>query len=363
MQLPAELQKELVEKAAAKVGNCQELAKHLNIPKSSVHYYRIGRLTMPMSVMETMLEIAGDQALKERITDRGITKDRTWANEYAVSIYREMQRQKLRLPTTAELLQNDELRRKAAAIVSYVLAEGSIWIKRFGWDEAIVNITFADHEEDLYNHFRSLCNDVFAYDIGPHQAPGNGARAIRGFLYSTFIAQWLEGNGVPIGDKSSACVHLPNWVMESPDVATVISALQPWCDGEGCVSRGDRSLSFVLSQSRHTKLTTEDVPSTLSSNGRCISKGSLAKIPLKEMSALDYCRLNHRSEVFDDVFALFVKLRLLAKIDVSHLHLKQDGLWSCEWRITLGHRDTLKMMELGLITQNRKRAWLANSMI
>lgn len=362
MQLPAELQKELVEKAAAKYGNCQELAKHLNIPKSSVHYYRTGRLTMPVSVMERMLEIAGDQDLAERIASRGVTKDRTWANEYAVSIYREMQREKLRLPTTAELRQNDELRRKAAAIVSYVLAEGSIWVKRFGWDEAIVNITFADHEEDLYNHFRSLCNDVFAYDIGPPQAPGNGARAIRGFLYSTFIAQWLESNGVPIGDKSAACVHLPKWVMESLDVATIVSALQPWCDGEGCVARGDKSPSFVLSQSRHTELTTRDVPRTLASNGRSISKGSLAKIPLNGMSVLDHCRIRHRSEVFDDVFALFARLRFLAKIDVSHLHLKQDGLWSCEWRITLGSSDTLRMMDLGIVTQNRKRAWIADSM-
>lgn len=126
MQLPPELQKELVEKAAAKYGNCQELAKHLNIPKSSVHYYRIGRLTMPLSVLEQMMEIVNDDGLRDRIEARGVTKDRSWATEYAQDIFREMCREKVRLPTKEELAENDDLRRKAAAIVSYVLAEGSI---------------------------------------------------------------------------------------------------------------------------------------------------------------------------------------------------------------------------------------------
>lgn len=120
MQLPPELQNELVEKAAAKFGNCQELARHLNIPKSSVHYYRIGRLTMPMSVLEQMLRIANDEGLRGRIESRGITKDRSWATEYAQDVFREMCREKVRLPTKEELNGNDELRRKAAAIISYV---------------------------------------------------------------------------------------------------------------------------------------------------------------------------------------------------------------------------------------------------
>lgn len=110
--------------AAARCGNFQELAKRLNIPKSSVHYYMTGRLTMPVSVMEGMLEITGDQVLMERVTSRGLTKDRTWANEHAVSIYREMCRNKLRLPTRDELERDDELRRKAAALISYISRGG-----------------------------------------------------------------------------------------------------------------------------------------------------------------------------------------------------------------------------------------------
>jgi len=179
VQLPPELQKELVEKAAARYGNCQELAKRLNIPKSSVHYYRIGRLTMPVSVLEQMLEIANDDRLRDRIESRGITKDRSWATEYAQDVFREMCREKLRLPTRGDLEHDAELRRKAAAIISYVLAEGSIWLQKEKFGEHAVNITFADHEEDLYEHFRSLCIEVFRYDIGPAQKPGNNARAIR----------------------------------------------------------------------------------------------------------------------------------------------------------------------------------------
>jgi hypothetical protein len=207
--LPQELQKELIEKAAAKYGNCQELAKHLNIPKSSVHYYRIGRLTIPISILNQMLQIAGDKSLEERIADRGIAKDRTWANEYAISVFREMCRDRLRLPTKDELGKDDELRRKAATIVSYVLAEGSVWLQKEKWGECAVNITFANHETDLYDHFRSLCRDVFFYEIGPPQKPGNGAAAIRGFIYSRFVAEWLIENGVLPGYKSARELHLP----------------------------------------------------------------------------------------------------------------------------------------------------------
>lgn len=78
--LPQELQRELVHKAAATCGNCQELAKRLDIPKSSVHYYLVGRLTMPVSVLKMMLELACDKELEERIRDRGIAKNMTWAN-------------------------------------------------------------------------------------------------------------------------------------------------------------------------------------------------------------------------------------------------------------------------------------------
>jgi len=233
IKLPMELQKELVEKAAARYGNCQELAKALDIPKSSVYYYLIGRLTLPKSLLERMLEIAHDDDLAARVANSGVAMDRLWSIEYAQGIYRDMCKEKLRLPTRSELEQDHELRRKAAAIVSYVLAEGSVWMNKEIWGEHAVNITLAKHEKDLYDHFRALCNEVFRYDIGPPQKPGNGARAIKGFIYSRFVAEWLMQQGVPVGDKAETGSSLLDWVMESDDLFTWTSALQPLCDGEG----------------------------------------------------------------------------------------------------------------------------------
>ena len=208
--LPPELQKELVEKAAAKFGNCQELAKHLDIPKSSVHYYRVGRLTLPLSIIQRMQEIAGDRALSDRISAFGIEKDRTWANEHAASVFREMCRDRLRLPTVNELERDAWLRRRAASLISYVLAEGSVWIKGNRYDEGIVNVTFADHEEDLYRHFQQLCRDVFNYSLGNPQPPGNGAKAVRGFIYSTFVAQWSLATEFRLGTSHRMKSTFPN---------------------------------------------------------------------------------------------------------------------------------------------------------
>ncbi|MBU1914385.1 MAG: hypothetical protein KJ563_04235, partial [Candidatus Thermoplasmatota archaeon] len=236
VSLPPGLQKELVEKAAARYGNCQELAKRLDIPKSSVHYYLVGRLTMPVSVLEKMLAIADDKGLEEQIGEHGTTKDRLWAIEHAKSVFIDMCKERVRLPSREDLRLNDDLRRRTAALVSYVLAEGSVWILKEKWGEHAVNITFAEHETDLYRHFRSLCREVFRYDIGPAQRPGNNARAIRGFIYSRYVAETLVNLGVPVGDKASVESHMPDWVMESTDRATWVAALQPICDGEGCVS-------------------------------------------------------------------------------------------------------------------------------
>ncbi len=355
MQLPPELQKELVEKAAAKYGNCQELAKHLNIPKSSVHYYRIARLTMPVSVMEQMLEIVGDGDLMKRITELGITKDRTWANEYAVSIYREICRERVRLPMRAELIRDDNLRQNAAALISYILAEGSVWIKGNRYDEGIVNITFASHEGDLYSHFRILCREVFDYDIGDPQEPGNGAKAIRGFIYSTFIAQWLVSNGVPIGDKSAQEVHLPDWVMSTTDVRTIESALQPWCDGEGHVQGFSNRPGFTVSQSRHTDL---DFGLVLRDDKKGLQRdvpmGEIRSLSVYGMNLLELCRTAYRSEVLDDVRGLFIKLGLHPKIDVERIHLKDDGFWSCVWRMRFGGFEARTLAQRRIVTQHRK---------
>ncbi len=361
VSLPPELQRELVEKAAAKYGNCQELAKHLDIPKSSVHYYLVGRLTMPNSVLEEMLKVAGDEDLDRRIRDRGITKDRTWANEHAISVYREMCREKLRLPTRNELEMDDDLRRKAAAIVSYVLAEGSVWLQKEKWGECAVNITFAAHETDLYEHFRSLCKDVFLYDMGPPQQPGNGAAAIRGFIYSRFVAEWLIENGVLPGDKSAREMHLPKWIIHSEDRMTWISALQPWCDGEGCVA-GNWSAgrpSFTLSQSRHTTLDSLAVPASPEClYDKAMGTIAMAKRTICSTNLLNYCQDHHRSEILDDLVELFERIGFHPTTRIHGLYLKKDGFWSCIWSIALGVEDAMKLRQFGIIIGLRKRARL-----
>lgn len=363
VSLPPELQKELVEKAASKYGNCQELAKHLNIPKSSVHYYLVGRLTMPVSVLEEMIKVADDEGLERKIRDMGITKDRTWANEHAISVYREMCREKLRLPTRDDLEKDDDLRRKAAAIVSYVLTEGSVWLQKEKWGECAVNITFAAHETDLYEHFRSLCRDVFLYDIGPPQQPGNGAVAIRGFIYSRFVAEWLIENGVLPGDKSSRDLHLPGWIMKTTDEKTMTAALQPWCDGEGavCSNRTSKRPQFSISQSRHTDLDLEVLPMPHRVSTRNLCKSALKNTTIFDISALEYCSALSRSKVLDDVSRLFLRLGIEPKTDVMRLYLKDDGFWSCIWQLRFNGWDAQRMLSLGLITQTRKKDALARN--
>ncbi len=361
VQLPPELQKELVEKAAAKFGNCQELAKHLNIPKSSVHYYRIGRLTMPVSVLNDILKLAKDDGLREKIESRGITKDRSWATEYAQDVFREMCREKVRLPAREELEGDDDLRRKAAAIVSYVLAEGSVWLQKTRFAEHAVNITFADHEADLYDHFRRLCREVFCYDIGSPQLPGNGARAIRGFIYSRFVAEWLVENGVRIGDKSSQSIRLPIWVRDTNDYGTIISALQPWCDGEGHVhaSRSTANRQFSISQSRHSDVDVTMLDHRLATPiGRSLSAGKISKMSLFDIAALDYLQALSRSTVLDDVTAMFRRAGFKPKLGISQLRHKDDGFWSCIWMLKFDSRDTLRLSHEGFVTQKRKKAIL-----
>jgi hypothetical protein len=317
---------------------------------------------MPVSVLNQMLQIAGDNGLKERIIGRGVTKDRTWANEYAISVFREMCRDRLRLPTRDELEKDDELRRKAAAIVSYVLAEGSVWLLKEKWGECAMNITFGSHETDLYNHFRTLCIDVFGHDIGPAQLPGNGAMAIRGFAYSRFIAEWLIENGVLPGEKSARTLRLPDWVMKSNDESTWISALQPWCDGEGHVHRSETSSSrsFSITQSRHSDLDVCIVPIELTSTiGKAICKGKLVGAQVFGIPVVDYCAALFRSTVLDDVRELFERLGFKPRTTLAALRYKNDGFWSCIWTMRFDSTDTLELLRLGLITQSRKRDAMA----
>ena len=356
--LPPELQKELVEKAAAKYGNCQELAKHLNIPKSSVHYYRIGRLTMPASVLAKMQGIVDDEGLRGRIEEMGVMKDRSWATEHAQDVFREICRDRLRLPTKEELMRDEELRRKAATIISYVMAEGSVWMQKERSGEHAANVTFAEHENDLYEHFRSLCKAVFLHDIGPPQMPGNGARAIRGFIYPRFIAEWLVYNGVPIGDKAANPCHLAGWVMESEDRSTWIHAIQPWCDGEGSVrlSSGGNLNGFSMTQSRHTMLDLISLPPRLSHgrSGRFLARRDIDRSTILGVPVATYCYGAYRSDIFEDVFGLLRRLGYEPTLRIHSLYLKDDGFWSCNWAINMSSSDCSRLVEVGLVIQRRK---------
>ena len=356
--LPPELQKELIEKAASRYGNCQELAKHLDIPKSSVHYYRIGRLTIPQSLLEKMLGIADDDGLRERVACRGVAKDRTWANEHAISVYREMCRDKVRLPTKEELENDDELRRKAAAIVSYVMAEGSVWLMKDEWGEHAANITFASHETDLFEHFRGLCVDVFSYDLGTPQMPGNGSKAIRGFIYSRFVAEWLANNGVPVGDKASTAYHIPKWVLQSNDPLTWRASLQPWFDGEGHVCQ--RNGRICIGQSRHSDLDFHVLQHGLGWRGRSreVNLAGLREHTIYGISAYDYLSALGRSEVFDDVLMMIRRLGISAQSSLTGAYLKDDGSWSANWIICIPRREARKVLELGLVRQQMKRSRL-----
>jgi hypothetical protein len=354
VQLPAELQKELVEKAAAKYGNCQELAKHLNIPKSSVHYYRIGRLTIPESVLKSLLGIANDESLRERIKAARVTKDRMWAIEYAKSVFIESCKDRVTLPAREDLARNDELRRKAAGIVSYLLAEGSIWMQKEKWGEYAANITLHEQETGMYNHFRTLCREVFRYDIGPPQRPGNEARAIRGFIYSRFVAEWLIENGVPVGDKAQAGPKLPEWVMNSDDKGTWIAALQPLCDGEGCVRDYGR---FSFTQSRHSDLDLDTLPRDIGAprGGRTLGMGRLSVKMVYGMPAIDYCMMTARSELLDDSSLLLIGLGLRPRIRLNSLYLKDDGFWSCNWAVNFPRSDARELLRMGLVRDDLKR--------
>ncbi len=362
MQLPAHLQKKLVEAAASRFGTLEKLAKELEVPKSSVHYYRTGRLTLPVSVMERMLELADDDGLAKEVSEAAVTKDRTWANSYAAGVHREMCRERLRLPTRDELDRDDGLRRKAAAIVSYVMAEGSIWIKHNRFDAGMVNITFADHETDLYEHFRSLCKDVFLYDIGPPQKPGNGARAIRGFICSRFIAEWLLDQGVAKGEKSAAAMHLPRWIMESEDERSMASALQPFFDGEGyvSVSADSKRASAIVVQARHTGLDFVILPRRPGWRGiaRTLSTGLLARSQVYGIAVPTFCGALHRSEVLDDASTLLRRLGFNPRLRLSSMYLKDDGFWSAHWALSIGTWESARLAEVGILTQTRKVAKL-----
>jgi hypothetical protein len=307
-----------------------------------------------------MLEIAHDGDLAARVAEGGVALDRLWSIEFAHGVFRDMCREKLRLPTRRELEQDHELRRKAAAIVSYVLAEGSVWMSKEACGEHAVNITFAEHETDLYAHFRGLCLDVFHYDIGLPQFPGNGARAIRGFIYSRFVAEWLIENGVPAGDKASKAIMFPSWISRAEDEETWKAAIQPFCDGEGSVSGNSRGPSFRFGQSRHTDLDFVSLPHDLHWRGtsRTISSGILRRMRVFEIPVLDYCSCLFRSEILDDVNTLLLRIGFRTSAKITSMYLKDDGFWSCQWDIRFPSSQAHMLLGLGLVRQSRKRTKL-----
>jgi hypothetical protein len=238
-----------------------------------------------------------------------------------------------------------------------------VWILKQKWDEHAVNITFAEHETDLYRHFRSLCRNVFLYDIGPPQRPGNNARAIRGFIYSRYVAEALVDLGVPAGDKASVESHLPDWVMESTDRATWIAALQPICDGEGCVSISSKQglHGFSIAQSRHSDLDLWVLPRRVGSRmtARTLSLSEIGDRHVFGVPLPDYCGLTARSGLLDDSASLFRRLGLHPRVKLVSLYLKDDGFWSCNWRISFPKSDVRGILEDGLVIQDLKRYGLA----
>ncbi len=206
---------------------------------------------------------------------------------------------------------------------------------------------------------RSLCRDVFKYDIGPPQPPGNGAKAISGFIYSRFVAEWLVENGVPEGEKSAKPVHLPGWVVGSDDRMTLCAAVQPWFDGEGSVTESCNSdwHAISMSQSRHTDLDFNSLPRHLCSRGagRVLSIGTARGTEVYGIPVTAYCGMASRSEIFDDVAGMLRRLGYRPRMRMSCLRLNDSGFWSCIWQITISAVETRRLVSDGIVTQQRKR--------
>jgi hypothetical protein len=162
------------------------------------------------------------------------------------------------------------------------------------------------------------------------------------------------------GDKSDRDLHLPKWIIESEDPATWISALQPWCDGEGHVIKGATGVpqGFSMLQARHTDLDYEEVSSMLTckDHRRTIAAGHLRGHVVHGIPVLQYCGALYRSEILMDVAKLFRKLGFHPRTEVARLFLKNDGLWSCHWSLKIPSHEVTRMATMGIIIQDQKRA-------
>jgi hypothetical protein len=62
-----------------------------------------------------------------------------------------------------------------------------------------------------------------------------------------------------------------------------------------------------------------------------------------------------RSGLLDDSTVLFRRLGLHPKLRIASLYLKNDGYWSCNWRISFPRADARRILDEGLVTQDLKR--------
>ena len=74
-----------------------------------------------------------------------------------------------------------------------------------------------------------------------------------------------------------------------------------------------------------------------------------------------FSRADGRSEVFDDVLELFIRLGFRPKLRLHSMYLKDNGFWSCNWCIRISSRECQRLREMGLIIQGRKVSKIVNA--
>jgi len=111
-----------------------------------------------------------------------------------------------------------------------------------------------------------------------------------------------------------------------------------------------------LSQDRHT-----DVDAIFLHDGgkvgdsRFMGAKALRSVAIHEMPAKDFLTAAYRSEILDDVATLLCRLRVRHRLTVTGAYLKNDGFWSVKWTVRLPRYECHRLLEDGLVTQNRKQ--------
>jgi len=151
-------------------------------------------------------------------------------------------------------------------------------------------------------------------------------------------------------------------VMESEDEKTMVGAIQPFFDGEGhvCLSKDSRRASVIVVQARHTDLDFMVLPRRLGWRGRArtLPSGLLAHSQVYGTDTIAFSSMLYRSEVLDDARTLLRRVGFGPRLRLSSMYLKDDGLWSAHWALSIGTRESLKLADAGILTQSHKVARL-----